>query len=61
MGELERVVIEDTGDNGYFKDIVARQDIDEIKKVIEDFSDTKEITAHETKKIYNNLYKEIFG
>ena len=61
MTELERAVIEDTGDTGYFKDIVARQDIVEIKKVVEELNDTHEITVNETINIYDNLYKEIFG
>ena len=61
MTELERAVIEDTGDTGYFKDIVARQDIVEIKKVVEELNDTHEITVNETISIYDNLYKEIFG
>ena len=47
--------------NNDSKVIHDRVDINEVKKVIEDFSDTKEITVHETKKIYNSLYKEIFG
>ena len=33
MAELERAVIKETGDTGYFKDIVARQDINEVKKI----------------------------
>ena len=61
MTELERAVIENTGDTGYFKDIVARQDIVEIKKVVEELNDTHEITVNETINIYDNLYKEIFG
>ena len=61
MTELERAVIEDTGDTGYFKDIVARQDIVEIKKSVEELNDTHEITVNETINIYDNLYKEIFG
>ena len=61
MTELERAVIENTGDTGYFKDIVARQDIVEIKKSVEELNDTHEITVNETINIYDNLYKEIFG
>ena len=61
MTELERAVIEDTGDTGYFKDIVARQDIVEVKKIVEELNDTHEITVNETINIYDNLYKEIFG
>ena len=61
MEELERAVIEDSGDSGYFKDVVARQDINEIKKIVEEVSDTHELTQTEVEAIYNNLYKEIFG
>ena len=61
MKELERAVIEDSGDSGYFKDVVARQDINEIKKIVEEVSDTHELTQTEVEAIYNNLYKEIFG
>lgn len=60
MTELERAVIEDTGDTGYFKDIVARQDLVEIKRAVEELNDTHEITVNETINIYDNLYKEIF-
>lgn len=60
MDELERVIIKDTGDNGYFKDVVARQDINEIKVVVEDLIGTREVTVGEVKNIYNDLYKEIF-
>ena len=61
MKELERAVIEETGDTGYFKDIVARQDINEIKKIVEEVSDAQELTIDDASKIYNSLYKEIFG
>ena len=61
MAELERAVIEDSGDSGYFKDVVARQDINEIKKIVEEVSDAQELTQSEAETIYNNLYKEIFG
>ena len=61
MNELERVVIEDTGDSGYFKDIVARQDLIEVKKSLEEFRAMKEITQTEVENIYNSLYQEIFG
>ena len=61
MAELERAVIEETGDTGYFKDIVARQDINEIKKLVEEVSDAQELTINDASKIYNSLYKEIFG
>ena len=61
MEELERAVIEETGDSGYFKDIVARQDINEVKKIVEEVSDAHELTQSEAETIYNNLYKEIFG
>ena len=61
MAELERAVIEETGDAGYFKDIVARQDINEIKKIVEEVSDAHELAQSEIETIYNNLYKEIFG
>ena len=61
MKELERAVIEETGDSGYFKDVVARQDINDIKKIVEEVSDTHELTQSEAEIIYNNLYKEIFG
>ena len=61
MKELERAVIEETGDTGYFKDIVARQDINEIKKIAEEVSDAQELTIDDASKIYNSLYKEIFG
>ena len=61
MEELERAVIEDSGDSGYFKDVVARQDINEIKKIVEEVSDTHELTQSEIETIYNNIYKEIFG
>ena len=61
MEELERAVIEDSGDSGYFKDVVARQDINEVKKIVEEVSDTHELTQSEAETIYNNLYKEIFG
>ena len=61
MAELERAVIEETGDTGYFKDIVARQDINEIKKIVEEVSDAQELTINDASKIYNSLYKEIFG
>ena len=61
MKELERAVIEDSGDSGYFKDIIARQDINEIKKIVEEVSDAQELTIDDANKIYNSLYKEIFG
>ena len=61
MEELERAVIEDSGDSGYFKDVVARQDINEIKKIVEEVSDTHELTQSEIETIYSNIYKEIFG
>ena len=61
MAELERAVIEETGDSGYFKDVVARQDINEIKKIVEEVSDTHELTQSEIETIYNNIYKEIIG
>ena len=61
MEELERAVIEDSGDSAYFKDVVARQDINEIKKIVEEVSDTHELTQSEIETIYNNIYKEIFG
>ena len=61
MAELERAIIEETGDIGYFKDIVARKDIDEVKKIAEKLSEIQEITVEDANKIYNNLYKEIFG
>ena len=61
MAELERAIIEDSGDSGYFKDVVARQDINEIKKIVEEVSDAQELTQSEAETIYNNLYKEIFG
>ena len=61
MKELERAVIEETGDAGYFKDIVARQDINEIKKIVEEVSDAQELTIDDANKIYNRVYKEIFG
>ena len=61
MKELERAVIEETGDTGYFKDIVARQDINEIKKIAEEVSDAQELTIDDANKIYNRVYKEIFG
>ena len=61
MKELERAVIEETGDTGYFKDIVARQDINEIKKIVEEVSNAQELTIDDASKIYNSLYKEIFG
>lgn len=61
MKELERAVIEDSGDTGYFKDTVARQDINEIKKIVEEVSDAQELTINDASKIYNRLYKEIFG
>ena len=61
MKELERAIIEETGDTGYFKDIVARQDINEIKKIVEEVSDAQELTIDDASKIYNSLYKEIFG
>ena len=61
MKELERAVIEETGDTGYFKDIVARKDINEIKKIVEEVSDAQELTIDDASKIYNSLYKEIFG
>ena len=61
MAELERAVIEDTGDSGYFKDIVARQDVNEVKKIVEELSNTHEITQTEVETMYNSLYKEIFG
>ena len=61
MSDLERVVIENTGDSGYFKDIVARQDLIEVKKTLEEFRAMKEITQAEAKNIYNSLYQEIFG
>ena len=61
MAELERAVIEETGDSGYFKDVVARQDINEIKKIVEEVSDAQELTIDDASKIYNSLYKEIFG
>ena len=61
MKELERAVIEETGDTGYFKDIVARQDINEIKKIVEEVSDAQELTIDDASKMYNSLYKEIFG
>ena len=61
MSDLERVVIENTGDSGYFKDIVARQDLVEVKKSIEEFHAMKEITQTEAEIIYNSLYREIFG
>ena len=61
MSDLERVVIEGTGDSGYFKDIVARQDLIEVKKYTEEFRAMKEITQTEVENIYNSLYQEIFG
>ena len=61
MKELERVVIEDSRDSGYFKDIIARQDINEIKKIVEEVSDAHELTEKEASAIYNRVYKEIFG
>ena len=61
MAELERAVIEETGDSGYFKDIVARQDINEIKKIAEEVSDAQELTDKEASAIYDRVYKEIFG
>ena len=61
MKELERAVIEETGDTGYFKDIVARQDINEIKKIVEEVSNAQELTIDEVSRIYNRVYKEIFG
>ena len=61
MNELERVVIEDTGDSGYFKDIVARQDLIEVKKYMKENREIKEITQEKKKNIYNSLYQEIFG
>ena len=61
MSEIERAVIEETGDSGYFKDVVARQDINEVKKAVEKLSEINEITEYEVKNIYSALYKEIFG
>ena len=61
MEELERVVIEDTGDSGYFKDVVARLDLEEVKKNIEEISNTHEITSNEVNETYSKIYKEIFG
>ena len=61
MAELERAIIEDSGDSGYFKDVVARQDINEVKKIVEELSNIQEITKKEANAIYDSLYKEIFG
>ena len=61
MAYLERAIIEETGDTGYFKDIVARQDINEIKKIVEEVSDAHELTEEEASAIYDRVYKEIFG
>ena len=61
MSEIERAVIEETGDSGYFKDVVARQDINEVKKAVEKLSEINEITENKKKNIYSALYKEIFG
>ena len=61
MSEIERAVIEETGDSGYFKDVVARQDINEVKRIVEELSEINEITTYEVKNIYSALYKEIFG
>lgn len=61
MQEIERAIIAENGDTGYFKDVVARQDIAETKRIVEEVSDMKEVTAKEVETMYNSLYKEIFG
>ena len=61
MAELERAIIEETGDTGYFKDIVARKDVDEIKKIVEELSNMQELTKNDANEIYDSVYKEIFG
>ena len=61
MAELERAIIEETGDSGYFKDIVARKDVEEVKKMINELNDMQELTDNEVSTIYNRVYKEIFG
>lgn len=61
VSEVERVVVEDSGDSGYFKDPVARQDIKALKLIIEDLSNVNEATRSEATETYNTLYKEIFG
>ena len=61
MADLERAIIEETGDTGYFKDIVARKDVEEVKKMINELNDMRELTDNEVSAIYNRVYKEIFG
>ena len=61
MADLERAIIEETGDYGYFKDIVARKDVEEVKKMINELNDMQELTDNEVSTIYNRVYKEIFG
>lgn len=60
MQEIERAVIMENGDTGYFKDVVARQDIVETKRMIEELNNSRELTKEEVKDIYNELYGEIF-
>ena len=59
--EIERTVIQETGDEGYFKDVVAREDLVETKRIVEEIDNTTELTLEEINNIYSRLLGEIFN
>ena len=61
MGDVERVVINDTKEEGYFSDIVAREEMVEVKRIVEEVKNIKELTEQDVSDIYNTVYKKIFG